>query len=209
MKNQPALPVYAQIAYDIAAKIACGEIKEQERFSGRSLMGAQYRVSPETIRRAMRLLSDMGITEIRENVGSVVLSKARAVEYVEQYQAGSDMSRLKCELRTLIEERDRLNEKITETYRKIFDLSERFRHSDRLRTYEFLLPPESPVAGKDIGTLRFRQQTGATVVAVRRGEEICLSPGPGFRFEPQDILIVACEITQIALVSALLGCPPA
>lgn len=83
MKNQPALPVYAQIAYDIAAKIACGEIKEQERFSGRSLMGAQYRVSPETIRRAMRLLSDMGITEIRENVGSVVLSKARAVEYVE------------------------------------------------------------------------------------------------------------------------------
>lgn len=78
-----ALPVYAQIAYDIAAKIACGEIKEQERFSGRSLMGAQYRVSPETIRRAMRLLSDMGITEIRENVGSVVLSKARAVEYVE------------------------------------------------------------------------------------------------------------------------------
>ena len=24
-----------------------------------------------------------------------------------------------------------------------------------------------------------------------------------------DILIVACEITQIALVSALLGCPPA
>lgn len=151
----------------------------------------------------------MGITEIRENVGSVVLSKARAVEYVEQYQAGSDMSRLKCELRTLIEERDRLNEKITETYRKIFDLSERFRHSDRLRTYEFLLPPESPAAGKDIGTLRFRQQTGATVVAVRRGEEICLSPGPGFSFEPQDILIVACEITQIALVSALLGCPPA
>ncbi len=208
MKNQLHNPIYAQIAYDIASKIACGEIKESEKFSGRSLMGAQYRVSPETIRRAMRLLSDMGITEIRENVGSQVLSQKRAAEYVEQYQAGSDMSRLKCELRALIEQRDRINGQIDETYRKILDLSERFHHSDRLRTYEFALATDSPAVGKDIGTLQFRQCTGGTVVAVRREEEIRLSPGPGFTLNPGDVLVVACDISQIADVSALLSSSP-
>lgn len=208
MKSHAANPVYAQIAYDIAVKIVRGEIKESEKFSGRSLMGAQYRVSPETIRRAMRLLSDMGITEIRENVGSQVVSQKRAAEYVELYQAESDMNRLKCELRALIEERNRLNSQIEETYRTIIDLSERFHQSDRLRTYEFSLPNDSPAAGKDIGTLKFRQCTGATVVAIRRGEEINLSPGPGFSLEVGDVLVVACDLSQIADVSELLGSSP-
>ena len=209
MKTASANPIYAQIAFDIASKIACGEIREKERFSGRSLMGAQYRVSPETIRRAMRLLCDMGITEIQENVGSVVLSRKRALEYVEQYRAGSDITRLKGELRTLLEQRDRLNAQIDETYRSLLDLCERFRHSDRLRTYEFPLPADSPAVGRDIGTLQFRQQTGATVVAIRRGDDLQLSPGPGFRVEAGDTVIIACEIAQIAQVSSLLGCAPA
>ena len=73
MKIQTKPPIYLQVAYDIAAKIATGVLAEQERFSGRSLMSSQYGVSPETIRRALRLLSDMGIIAVQENVGSQVL----------------------------------------------------------------------------------------------------------------------------------------
>ena len=77
-------PVYSQVAFDVASKIASGDIREGDRFTGRSLMGSQYGVSSETIRRAMLHLSDMGIISVQNNVGSTVLSQKRAKEYVAQ-----------------------------------------------------------------------------------------------------------------------------
>ena len=161
MKQSATPPIYSQVAFDIASKIVSGEIKVGERFTGRSLMGSQYGVSAETIRRAMRLLGDMGIVSTQNNVGSTVLSQKRAVEYVEQYQAYSDLRALKASLREMVAKRDQLNAEINQTFSRMMDLSERFRSSDRLRTYEFQVS-EGPMAGRSIGELQFRQKTSAT-----------------------------------------------
>ncbi|MEG1849620.1 MAG: TrkA C-terminal domain-containing protein, partial [Oscillospiraceae bacterium] len=200
MKSSVNPPVYSQVAYDIAAKIASGEIKQGERFTGRSLMGSQYGVSAETIRRALRLLSDMGIVSIQQNVGSVALSARRAADYVEQYKAGKDLRTLKGELRELIARRDALNGQIIDTIDLITDLSERFRRSDLLRTYEFPIGETSRIIGQSIGGLQFRQKTGATIVAIRHGEEITLSPGPRAVLQPGDVLVLACDISSISRV---------
>ena len=205
MKQSAMPPVYSQVAYDIAAKIASGEIREEERFTGRSLMGSQYGVSAETIRRAMRLLCDMGIIAIRQNVGSVVISRQRAAEYVEQYQTHRDLRAMKAQLRQLLRQREELDGQIYETINQIPDLGERFQRSDRLRNYEFPLKKDSAVVGKSIGQLEFRQKTGATIVAVRRGEEILLSPGPQLVLQENDVLVVACDITRIGRVGELIG----
>ena len=205
MKQSAMPPVYSQVAYDIAAKIASGEIQEEERFTGRSLMGSQYGVSAETIRRAMRLLCDMGIIDIRQNVGSVVISRQRAVEYVEQYHTRRDLRAMKAQLRELLRQREELDGQIYETINQITDLGERFQRSDRLRNYEFPLKKDCAVLGKSIGQLEFRQKTGATIVAVRRGEEILLSPGPQLVLQSGDVLVVACDITQISRVGELIG----
>ena len=205
MKQSAMQPVYSQVAYDIAAKIASGEIREEERFTGRSLMGSQYGVSAETIRRAMRLLCDMGIIAIRQNVGSVVISRQRAAEYVEQYQTHRDLRAMKAQLRQLLRQREELDGQIYETINQITDLGERFQRSDRLRNYEFPLKKDSAVVGKSIGQLEFRQKTGATIVAVRRGEEILLSPGPQLVLQENDVLVVACDITRIGRVGELIG----
>ena len=208
MKNTAAPPVYSQVAFDIAAKIAAGEIPVGERFTGRSLMGSQYGVSQETIRRAMGHLEGMGIISTQANVGSTVLSQKRAVDYVEQYQAGRDLLALKAQLRELTARRDALNGEIAETTRQIIDMGERFRRSDRLRTYEFEVEEGTPAAGRSIGELQFRQKTGATIVAVRKGEELLLSPSPQVRLEAGDILVVACELAQVEQVSQLMQTGP-
>lgn len=197
-------PVYAQVAYDIAAKIAAGELEEGQRFTGRSLMGSRYGVSGETIRRALGQLADLGIIEIHKNVGSVVRSRQRAADYVHQYQAGRDLGRLKDELRELIHRRDLLNRQILETTERIVDLSERFRSSDPLRTYEFRLRAGTAAVGRSIGALEFRQRTGGTIVAVRRGQDVTLSPGPDYVLREDDTLVVACDISTISHVSGLL-----
>jgi K+/H+ antiporter YhaU regulatory subunit KhtT len=204
MKNGSTPPIYSQVAYDIAMKIAAGEITQGGRFTGRSLMGSQYGVSPETIRRAMRLLDDMGIISTQANVGSVVLSQDRAKEYVEQYRTGKDLRLLKAELQQLVVERESLNEKIKATVEQILDLSDRFRHSDTLRTYEYRIEEGSAAIGLTIGALRFRQRTGATVVAVRRGAEFDLAPGPETILLENDVLIVACALENLSRVAELL-----
>lgn len=205
MRRSINLPIYSQVAFDIAAKIAAGEIKEGQRFTGRSLMGTQYEVSSETIRRAMRDLGNMGIISVQAKVGSTVLSQKRAVEYVEQYQAGKDLRVLKNRLRDLTAQRDSLNEEINQTFQRIVDLTGRFRYSDSLRTYEFTVEASNSAAGRSIGDLEFRQKTGATIVAVRKGDEVLLSPGPKTKLEPGDVVVVASELTHIGQVSELLG----
>ena len=205
MNHSPNPPVYSQVAFDIASKIVSGEIKVGERFTGRSLMGSQYGVSSETIRRAMRHLSDMGIISIQNNVGSTVLSQKRAMEYVEQYQANRDLLALKDKLQRMVAQRDALNAEINATFLQISDLLERFRSSDRLRTYEFRIRPGSPSAGRTIGELRFRQLTGATIVAVHRDGAVQLSPGPQTLLNCGDTLMVACELSQVDQVAQLLG----
>lgn len=199
-------PVYSQVAFDVASKIASGDIREGDRFTGRSLMGSQYGVSSETIRRAMRHLSDMGIISVQNNVGSTVLSQKRAREYVEQYQEDKDLRALKAELREMLAQRDALNEKINATVQRIIDLGERFWRSDRMRTYEFRVS-DGPAAGQSIGGLQFRQRTGATIVAVRSGETVLLSPSPQTVLHSGDVLVVACELEQIEAVSDLLASP--
>ena len=58
--------------------------------------------------------------------------------------------------------------------------------------------------GRNLQDLQFRQRTGATVVALRRGEEARLSPGPDAALEAGDVLVVACNAGDIERVSRLL-----
>jgi K+/H+ antiporter YhaU regulatory subunit KhtT len=207
LKHSCTTPIYAQVAYDIAAKIAAGDADFQEgrRLTGRSLMGSQYAVSSETIRRAMRLLADIGVVQIQQNSGAIVKSRHHAVEYLAQYQADKDLLALKAALWKLTAQRDQLNRQINELFQKIMDLEERFQHSDQLRTYEFPIKKDSPAAGKTIGQLQFRQNTGATIIAVRRKEQLQLSPGPQVQLEVGDVLMVACDVTDISRVTELVG----
>ena len=204
MKQSARPPIYYQVAFDIASKIVTGDLKEGDRFSGRSLMGSQYGVSPETIRRALGHLNDLGIVSIKNNSGSTVLSQKRAKEYVEQYQANLDLLSLKIRLREMVAQRDALNGEINRISEQIVNLLERFRSSDRFRTYEFPIQGDCPVAGQTIGTIRFRQRTGATIVAIQKGTQLHLSPGPDMELDQGDVLVVACELSHIDQVAQLL-----
>ncbi|RDI71796.1 cation:proton antiporter regulatory subunit [Halopelagius longus] len=57
---------------------------------------------------------------------------------------------------------------------------------------------DSPIAGKTLAESDFRNETGASVIAVERGEEVFASPGGDTRIEAGDTLVViggkdACE----------------
>lgn len=191
MRGSALPPIYERVAFDIAKKISLGELEERSRLGGRSILAAQYGVSPETVRRAIKQLADMEIVEVQNNVGTVVLSREKAAVYIEKFQAGSNVRSLKRELHSLIDERNRLNDRIVALVDRIVDLNGRFSKSELLSNYEFEIRPGSRLVGKTLGESAFRQLTGGTVVAVRRGEEVTLSPGPQVALHAYDMLVVA------------------
>ena len=187
MKISKNIPVYAQVAYDIASPIANGKLKEGQRLSGRTLLSSQYGVSSETIRRAMNLLANMNVVDIRQNVGAVIASRALAIEYVQQ--------------KSLTLQRDQLNGEISSLFEKIMALEERFQNSGHLRTYEFIIQADSRAAGKTIGELQFRQATGGTIIAVRENGDTQFSPDPQTVLQEGTMIIVACNAANLSYVS--------
>lgn len=187
-------PIYSQIALDIASKIARGDIKENTKITGRSLLATTYAVSPETIRRSMRLLADVGIVDVKSNSGTTILSREKAINYIETYNTGRSVRSLKKELKGLLNERDVLNKKILELIDEITNVTEHLKNIDPLQNYEIELPTDSPLIGKSIEETNFWQNTCATIVAIRREEKMILSPGPYTSFMQDDVLIVVGDI---------------
>ncbi|HZK71730.1 MAG TPA: TrkA C-terminal domain-containing protein [Clostridia bacterium] len=205
MKNKTEPPVYSQIALDIAVRIARGDLKENSKISGRSLMASEYKVSPETIRRSFQLLVDMKIIEVLPNSGAIILSREESIKYVAKYNIGKDFRDLKQELKCLLNERDNMNTKIITIIDQIFDINERFRNVNPLYTLEFEIPINSPVIGKSINETDFWQNTGATIIAIKRSQKMLLSPGPYAVFMALDIIIVTGDTGILKRIEALMG----
>lgn len=184
------IPVYSKIALDIASRIVRGDLKEKARVMGRSLLAGEYNVSPETIRRALRLLADVDIVEVMPNSGVMIKSRENAISYVDRFNTGKDIRELRKELKALLNERDSINNRIMTIIDDILDVSERFRNTNPLFTLEFEVPPGSSLCGRTIYDVQFWQNTGATIVAIKRDNKMILSPGPYAEFKPFDLLVV-------------------
>lgn len=205
MKNKPHPPVYSQIAFDIAVRIARGHLKEGTKIPGRSLMSSEYNVSPETIRRSYQLLDDMEIIQVSPGSSAVVKSRENASKYIEKFNIGKDFRSLKHELQELMKERDSLNKKIIDVINQIFDINERYKNINPLYTSEFEIPAGSSVVGKSINETNFWQNTGATIVAVKRSKEMILSPGPYFVFAQNDTIVVTGDADIPPRIEALIS----
>ncbi|MBP2655429.1 MAG: mngR 2 [Firmicutes bacterium] len=190
MKSSVEPPIYSRIAMDIATRIAKGELKEKTKISGRSLLAGQYNVSPETIRRSLRLLEDMEIVKTQTGSGVTIISRQNALRYIEKYNTGKDLRELKTEIQAMIVEKERMNQDISEKIEHMFDLSERLRHINPVNIIEVEVPLDSLLIGKMIADVQFWQKTGATIVGIKREGTLILSPGPYACFMPLDIILV-------------------
>ena len=85
MDKKVVTPVYQQIAIDIASRIAKKDIPIGYKLKGRSVLAGEYNVSPETIRRSMHLLEDIGIVQVSPGSGITVTSTEAASNYIKKF----------------------------------------------------------------------------------------------------------------------------
>jgi K+/H+ antiporter YhaU regulatory subunit KhtT len=190
---QITIPRYLKIAVDIAARIVSGKLSEGEKLKGRSVLSTEYKVSPETIRRSMSLLSDKNVVKINAGSGIIVLSRERAIEFVNNFNSDEVLSSMKNTLSQLLKKRTALDEEISKTTEQIAEMYQ-YRRSDLINPVEIVLPQNSHIINKSIGDLQIWHNTGATIIGIIRSNQIIISPGPYFEFESGDrVLIVGDE----------------
>lgn len=197
MTQSSSSPIYSQIAFDIALRVARAELKENTKIYGRSVMSSEYGVSPETIRRSLKLLSDMGIVEVRHNSGAIILSREKAKQYILRFNEHKDVRMLQKQLKELILQQEKKNKEILNVTETLINTNEKFSKHNPFQIYEADVPSNSPLLGRSLTDLKFWQETGATIIAIRRDDKIILSPGPYAVLQELDILIFVGDISTV------------
>jgi K+/H+ antiporter YhaU regulatory subunit KhtT len=188
------MPRYVKIAIDVASRIYKGHFQEGEKLRGRSVLAGEYTVSPETIRKSMKLLEDKGVVEVNIGSGIVVKAPEKAYEFMESFKEKESIGALRSVMKKLFQERTDIEKQIQEVNEKIIDFSYRFKNTDLIEPIEVEIPKDSHILGKTIGESEFWHNTGGTIVGVKREEEILISPGPYLEFRKGDkILLVGDE----------------
>ncbi len=190
-RNKKAtFPIYRKIAINIAQDIVSGKYVEGQTLSGRTVLSSQYSVSPETIRKAVYLLKDVGILDIEKNRGVLIRSVREAAQFIQQSQEMQSVSDVKKELFTWMERQISETSAAMEKMQFIINASERFKKSTPFVPYEIVVPSNSRVVDKSISDLNFWHKTGSTIIAIERGDRIILSPGPYSSLQIGDILYI-------------------
>ena len=191
--EQITIPKYLKIAVNISARIASGDFPEGEKLKGRSVLSTEYNVSPETIRRAMSILSDKQVVEVIPGSGIIVSSKENALQFLNDFKEDESVNQMRNRLSQLFDQSKELNEKISGLTSQVIEMFQ-YRRSDLVTPVEVRLPKHSHIIGKSIGNLEIWNHTGATIIGIIQNRNIIISPGPYYEFDEDDkVLIVGDE----------------
>ena len=180
---------YLQIAMALASRIASGEIAEGEKLKGRSVLSTGFNVSPETIRRAIAILSDDQVVQVNAGSGIVVMSRNKAAAFVKRFRDSEDIQRMRQTLSRLNSQKEEIDGEIKLHTQQIFDMY-KYSKNSLIMPVEIPLPPGSPLIGKSIGALRIWQNTGVTVIGILQQDRLIISPGPDYSFCDEDRVFI-------------------
>lgn len=204
-ERRVATSTYRKIAIDIAESIANGKYAEGQKLYGRSVLASQYKVSPETIRKAVYILKDVGILDTEKGSGVEVISVRKAGEFVARCTEVENITSIKNEITQWAQRQMKETSAILDKIQFIANAAERFRSASPLTPYELKIAASSPVIGKSADELRFWHNTGGTIIAIQRGEELILSPGPYATFQEEDVFFMIGNDQSYAAAQNLLN----
>ncbi|MBP2658690.1 MAG: TrkA-C domain protein [Firmicutes bacterium] len=182
--------IHESIAVDLAERIANGEFVIGEKISGRTLLASHYGVSSETIRKAVAFLRAANIVSVSQGKEVLILSTEQAKEFVNHQADMQSAYSLRQELEILLEKKKEINERFDEIVYQITHYTDRLKNLQPFNPAEVTVQATSQAIGKSIKQLEFRQRTSATLVAIRRGVELIISPDPEVVLQQGDKLVV-------------------
>lgn len=186
--SSDAIPRYQQIALEIAAHIVNGDYHEGDKISGRSSIASQYKVSPETARRAFCILDDLEIVSAEKGSGTRILSQENAKNFLQQFSDRKNVETIKQSIIQNIERQKSEMLQIDSLLSELITATEYYRSVNPLAPYTLRITQSCKLLGKTIQDIQLWQHTGATLVAIKRAGKLMLSPGPYASLKENDML---------------------
>lgn len=179
--------VYQKIALDIATRIAEGEFSVGHKMYARTSIANRYNVSPETARRAINLLSDLEIVETLRGSGFIIKSSEKAVNYLRNFSYKQTVKALILDIKESLE--GQINEitRISNNFDNLLENTGCFQSINPFVPFEIIITIENKHLNKTATEVRFWENTNATIIAIKRDNNIILSPGPYAEFKENDI----------------------
>lgn len=178
---------YQQVALEIAARIADGHYKVGDKLKSRSTLASTFGVSPETARKAINILVDLGILDVRQGSGSTVISREKAEEFVEQFDSENNIKTLSKDIITSINQQKKGMDQMKQMINAFMNQAALAKKHYPFRPYELTVTGKDKLS-KSLAELNVWHQTGATVIAIQHQETLTLSPGPYATVEEEDII---------------------
>lgn len=198
--------IYRKVAIDIAKNIANGKYTEGQKLFGRSVLASQYKVSPETIRKAVHILKSMDILDVEKGSGIEVVSVKKAIEFVESYNNIETISETKNEVLIWAKKQVKETSEIVKKIQSIIDVAERFSNVNPFIPFEIKITNESIILGKTQEEVKFWENTGGTIIAINRGGTLIISPGPCATFFENDIFyMIGSDQSYVAAKKIIFG----
>lgn len=179
---------YQSIAYEIAKRIVANRIKEGDKLRGRSVLAGEFEVSSETIRKAMRLLENLGVVEVKQRSGIYVISRNAAEIYVEQHRKQSESHRLFVDTMNLLKESSKVQNMLESHIKKLLETSK-----NDVFPFDFFtikLNSGDQNINENLKTMAFWQQTHGLVLAVEADGHLYQAPNPKMTLTPGMTLYV-------------------
>ena len=104
-------------------------------------------------------------------------------------------------LELLIEKKKENDREFNRIVTQIMHYSDRLKNLKPYNPVEIKIPEHSAIVGKKLKDIRLWHNTGATVVAIRRGTGIIISPGPNAILMADDRMVVVGESDVLQHVS--------
>lgn len=189
-------PKYQLIAVDIAERIVENRYRVGDKLYARSTLASTYGVSPETARKAISVLVDLDIVEVKHGSGAFISSKEKAQEFIELYQDVSTIQDIKTDILNSVTKQQEELVNLTNLLDRLVDQT---KHANRLNLFtpfELTLTKEAEHLKQTVKDINFWQQTGATIIAIQQQKDLILSPGPYAVLEEGDtVFFVGNELS--------------
>lgn len=177
-KKRVLLPRYQQVAVEIAERIADKRYQVGEKLRARSTLASNFNVSPETARKAINVLVDLEIMEVRHGSGAYVLSREKAQAYFEKYQDVQSMQEIKNEIQASVEKQKQELDNVSGLLDQLLAQTKRVHNGAPFVPYELTLTQDAAHLESTVNDLNIWHETGATIIAIQQKDELLLSPGP-------------------------------
>lgn len=187
-KIQVKQPKYQLIAEDIATKIVECKYVVGEKIYARSSLASHYGVSPETTRRAIAVLQDLDIVESTKGSGVVIVSYENAAQFVRRLTDVKSVRELQREIEQNIQKQKKELTNLQESLSEFVSRTSRLQSINPFVPFQLEITEACPFLEKSVGEINFWQQTGGTIIGIKKGEDIIISPGPYAELRAGDIV---------------------